>query len=341
MDMRPEQGPWAEAAIREPKQQASEGDERKFQQTHVEAKAAAPSACKKVQEKLNAAHPLPPGQLVETTVASPLTSVALADWQRGRDASRSTGGAGGAVPELVKRMLAAQDSGGWTSAEDELIRASVPRLGYMWGVIAAALPGRSDGAVHSRWNRLEAMRTDGHQSVTLSHARRAERLLILQEVRPAPVVRVWSCSKGCGEMFTHGRTAAWSIRQHEEMCMGGGIDPQWRTPCTAASAVAASTDASTAGSTAASIAAERTDTAAAAAKENVEMQRAPATACPSHATKRTASRPKLQPKLPPNLCSLCSPAPPSHSRGAGFPLRAVARCACRRFCASLCCSCHR
>ena len=150
MDMRPEQGPWAEAAIREPKQQASEGDERKFQQTHVEAKAAAPSACKKVQEKLNAAHPLPPGQLVEKTVASPLTSVALADWQRGRDASRSTGGAGGAVPELVKRMLAAnQDSGSepqWTSAEDELIRASVPRLGYMWSVIATALPGRSDGA---------------------------------------------------------------------------------------------------------------------------------------------------------------------------------------------------
>ena len=134
MDMRPEQGPWSEAAIREPTQQASEGSEgdRKFRQAHVEAKAAAPSACKEytAQEKLNAAHPLQPGQLVEQTIASPLTSVALADWQRGRDASRSTGGAGGAVPELVKRMLAAkQDSGGWTSAEDELIRASVPRLG--------------------------------------------------------------------------------------------------------------------------------------------------------------------------------------------------------------------
>ena len=40
--------------------------------------------------------------------------------------------------------------------------------------------------------------------------------------------------------------------------------------------------------------------AAAAAKENAEMQRVPAIACPSQATKRRAPRPKLQPKLPPS-----------------------------------------
>ena len=40
--------------------------------------------------------------------------------------------------------------------------------------------------------------------------------------------------------------------------------------------------------------------AAAAAKENAEMQRVPAIACPGQATKRSAPRPKLQPKLPPS-----------------------------------------
>ena len=40
--------------------------------------------------------------------------------------------------------------------------------------------------------------------------------------------------------------------------------------------------------------------AAAAAKENAEMQRVPAIACPGQATKRCAPRPKLQPKLPPS-----------------------------------------
>ena len=347
MDMRREQEPRAEAAIRELTLQACVDNGRKFQQTHAgQAEAAAPSACNNdyAAQQLNAEHPLPPRQLVEKTIASPLFSMALADWQRGRDASRSTGGAGGPVPELVKRMLAAtQDSGGWASAEDELIRTSVRRLGCMWSVIAAALPGRSDVAVHSRWNRLDAMRTCGHQSVTLSHARRAatmqeaftrqehascielaERMFECrslgyassstsmssfqplaapptdpplppapfhppavhrpqplgqeESVRP-PVVRVLSCSKGCGQTFTHGRTAAWSNRrQHEETCMGGGVDPQWRIPCTAASAAAASTAASTAAWP------KRADSAAGATKENVEMQRAPAAACyPSHA----------------------------------------------------------
>ena len=60
--------------------------------------------------------------------------------------------------------------------------------------------------------------------------------------------------------------------------MGGGVDPQWRIPCTAASAAAASTAASTAAWP------KRADAAAGATKENVEMQRAPAAACyPSHA----------------------------------------------------------
>ena len=175
MDMRREQEPRAEAAIRELTQQACEDNGRKSQQAHAgQAEAAAPSACNNdyAAQQLNAAYPLPPRQLAEKTM--PLFSMALADWQRGRDASRSTGGAGGPVPELVKRMLAAtQDSGGWASGEDELIRTSVQRLGCMWSVIAAALPGRSDDAVRSRWNQLEAMRTCGHQSVTLSHARRA------------------------------------------------------------------------------------------------------------------------------------------------------------------------
>ena len=335
MDMRRAQEPRAEAAIRNNDYAAQE---------------------------LNAAHPLPPGNLAEMAVASPLTSMALADWKRGRDASRSTGGAGRTVPELVERMLGAkQDSGGWPSAEDELVRTSVQRLGCVWSLIAAALPGRSDGAVHSRWNRLEAMRLEAVHNEpagrrfksTLPHQvhyssaglyqhkhaarpplikwRKAEEeeesppphpqegpllgqpyaglpagtsmppfeplaapAMRLQEVRP-PVVRVWSCSKGCGETFTHGRTAAWSKRrQHEETCMGGGDAPQWRNPSTEAS-----TEASTAASAAAaSTAAERADAAAGATKENVAMQRAPAAAaCPSHASKRAASRPKLQAKL--------------------------------------------
>ena len=72
MDMRGEKEPWAEAVIREPRQQASEGGEQKFLPTlvEVEGKAAALSAS--------------------------------ADWQAGGDAS--TGGAGGPVPELVKLL---------------------------------------------------------------------------------------------------------------------------------------------------------------------------------------------------------------------------------------------
>ena len=376
MGMRGEKEPWAEVAS-EPRQRASEGGEQKFLPTfvEVEGKAAALSA--------------------------------LADWQAGGDAS--TGGAGGPVPELVKLQAGKPDSGGWTSTEDELIRKCVQQYGFVWNLIAAALPGRSDCDVLCRWNRLETTRLKrepeerrkGCTSGLFQHRRAAPPPLIkrskaeeeeeslpqgshqsqpqagmpastsgwwwlqspaappmrLQEVRPPPVVgerkkidnmitcldgglsklvqaatevetmsvklqvaknevdakskdvNVWSCSKGCGQTFTHGRIAAWSIRrQHEKTCMGphlyvGSIDRDESIAASpAASTAAERTDFATKRSdpAAAAAAAATAAAAAAAAKENAEMQRAPAIACPSQATKRRAPRHKLQPKLPPS-----------------------------------------
>ena len=312
MDMRREKEPWAEA-IREPRQQAGEGGERKFQPTLVEVEGKVPALS------------------------------ALADWQAGRDAS--TGGAGGPVPELIKLLAGKPDSGGWTSTEDELIRKCVQQYGFVWNLIAAALPGRSDGDVLCRWNQLETMRLkhepeerrNGYTSSSAIKRSKAEEEeeslpqgplqsqpqagmpastsgcwwlqplaappMRLQEVRPPPAVGVWSCRKGCGKTFTHGRIAAWSIRrQHEETCMAprlyiGSVDRDESTAAGAAASTAAErTDAATKPTDTAAAAAA----AAAAAKENAEMQRAPAIACPSHATKRRAPRPMLPPKLPPS-----------------------------------------
>ena len=80
----------------------------------------------------------------------------------------SLGWPGSVVPKVDK----AEVRKGWTSAEDELIRSSVQRLGCKkWRAIAAQLPGRSDDAVRNRWSRLfgDGPACGSHEK-TCSHA---------------------------------------------------------------------------------------------------------------------------------------------------------------------------
>ena len=88
----------------------------------------------------------------------------------------------------------------WTSAEDELIRNSVQRLGCKkWRAIAAQLPGRSDDAVRNRWSRLQQSKDD---------------------------TWIYLCSKGCGQSFVHGPGRA----SHEKTCSHAAVRAQASEP---------------------------------------------------------------------------------------------------------------